>query len=410
MAVPAMSTPAGPLEMVETYVFYEAPRLFCARSNSGQRYLGIFVDEDETSETYLYVPMSDDRFIATRSGLLSVRDSVVAAEAPILSVRTTYGDDESETEEWSQIESAALRDEWLPDPEAILQLPTPTQQEFTPAALAQRSTAEGRTLLGLRLPDASLRTEYAARDVVAFIGRVQDATSSLGQEIRGHPTTAGMLPGDVLDETELALVELQAASFVVILTPTARPIGQLPLEPPLARQSLDYLLNLAEAAGEDAAFRAQVSELHRRAKKKLHDFFETIVDVGAPITLALARPNDSDRNVELTVGNARLGLAVLAETEEDSEELPPFSAHLIGVNLRTKSYEVNRISDGQKFSGGMEPGALDMISGKPTGEDHEYEVVIRKEISVDAVTGEERPRFRLLSIAQSTSSTDGTES
>jgi hypothetical protein len=44
----------GALSMDEVYFDQEGPRFFSATSRSGRRFLAVAVDEDESSDTYLY--------------------------------------------------------------------------------------------------------------------------------------------------------------------------------------------------------------------------------------------------------------------------------------------------------------------------------------------------------------------
>jgi hypothetical protein len=63
----------GALSMDEVYFDQEGPRFFSATSRSGRRFLAVAVDEDESSDTYLYLPVSDARFGEIRSGALDLR-------------------------------------------------------------------------------------------------------------------------------------------------------------------------------------------------------------------------------------------------------------------------------------------------------------------------------------------------
>src|SRR6266511_4671430 len=64
----------GALSMDEVYFDHEGPRHFSATSRSGCRLLAVAVDEDESSsDTYLYLPVSDARLGEIRSGALDLR-------------------------------------------------------------------------------------------------------------------------------------------------------------------------------------------------------------------------------------------------------------------------------------------------------------------------------------------------
>ncbi len=102
-------TQLGALHLVETYVHYEGPRLFLARSASGLDYIGLFVDEDEDSETYLYVLITKQRLAMVRSGGMSLREALTYPEGPIFSVRIAAGG-----EPRLALVEDGVPDRWLP--------------------------------------------------------------------------------------------------------------------------------------------------------------------------------------------------------------------------------------------------------------------------------------------------------
>ena len=88
-------------------------------------------------------------------------------------------------------------------------------------------------------------------------------------------------------------------------------------------------------------------------------------------------------------------LATLTAIEaSDADELQ-VTGRLIGVNIRTKSYELQSDTD-RKFSGRVAEGALSDVSHATINE--RYAAVVRVLVEVNTSTGEEHTRYLLTSL------------
>ncbi len=174
MSVLPQGTPLGNLELEEVFLDYDGPKLFSARSATGQRYVAVAVDEDDGGRPiFLYLPVSAERYLAIRSGLLSLREALLEPEGSVF----VYGHAMSiDGIALTLLEAREIPDDWLPDEDAFLNVPTATQAHFEPAELSHRADGEVRSLLALRLdrPDL-MRTEYPLRDLKDLLEDVQEA-------------------------------------------------------------------------------------------------------------------------------------------------------------------------------------------------------------------------------------------
>ncbi len=74
------TTLLGPLKLLEIYEFYDLPRLFLCHHRSGQHYLALSVEENDSSHLWLYVALSKPRLHRLRTGQLELRDAYIKAE------------------------------------------------------------------------------------------------------------------------------------------------------------------------------------------------------------------------------------------------------------------------------------------------------------------------------------------
>lgn len=394
--VPPQGTVLGSLEIEEVYFYYEGPRFFAARNASGQRYLAIAVDEDEGSDTYLYVAVSTDRFRAIRSGLVSLREAYTSAEdGHAVTVKATYGD--SPTNQLELRDSSEIPDAWLPTPDARLELDTPTQDPFASGDLVPRARAEQRAFIALRLvrPDG-LRTEYPASALAETFGDFQEAVHAMAQEEEGAPTAAGPIPEHITRGSELAIVELRAASFVVIMSPTQEENSLLE---PLARRATRRLLDLLARSGDEERLSDSVVGLRKRAISKYRALLEGVVDRDTDLGLYFAAPGEELETVTVTPAGAESGLRIATRASETSSELVIERAILIGVNLRTRAFEISEPASDDRYAGRISVDALRQIEGLPTGEAHRYSIRLLVEQAYVSFSSEPSTKYRLLSIA-----------
>lgn len=112
----------GDLTIEETFVYYDGPRLFVAATPLGIRYLALFVDEDETSETYLYTLVTDQRLAMVRSGELGLRNALVKREGPAFEVHCKFLSNR-EVAATVSVAPNPLPTSWLPNADVRLNFP-----------------------------------------------------------------------------------------------------------------------------------------------------------------------------------------------------------------------------------------------------------------------------------------------
>ncbi|MBK6431242.1 MAG: DUF6575 domain-containing protein [Anaerolineae bacterium] len=81
------------IELLETYEFYDRPLLFACRNKQGILFIAVLADENDTNETWLYVPLTDRRLSQIRAGLLDLHDAFeIAEDGEVLIVSVFHGD------------------------------------------------------------------------------------------------------------------------------------------------------------------------------------------------------------------------------------------------------------------------------------------------------------------------------
>ena len=319
MDVPAVDTPMGVLSLDEVFVRYDGPRLFTCRNESGQTFLVVFADETEDTEAFLYAPVSPFRWAAVRSGQLPLRR---VFERPldnhVFLVRSNIKTGETTCQ---RLLSSQISTEWLPSESARLQLPTTTKHAFTSDELGRRAASAERSHAAFELDAGSLRTEYPLRSLGLVMVALQDVLETVGQVVRNERINRGAVSSGIMTEAALDFVDVEAASFVLIVAPATS--GQLQLfESPLVRESVRYMMDLMAIGDEPDRLREALTKMHSRAVSKYRNLLEEIAETESSLTAFLARPHEAVERIELTKRGVRTSLAVL-QTANSAESATP---------------------------------------------------------------------------------------
>nr|WP_176705540.1 DUF6575 domain-containing protein [Arthrobacter sp.]AXV46659.1 hypothetical protein pA58H3_p44 [Arthrobacter sp.] len=398
--VPATDTPLGPLVISEVFFEHDGPRLFVAKSGAGNLFLANCVDEDEDerTETYLYVSVSRARMKLVRSGYIPLREVYTQAEDGFVYQITAQYDLKSPQNKFETLEVGRIQDDWLPLPEAKLNLATETLPSFDPEQFRADSAGEFRTRIALEIfPPDTLRTEYSLRSLSRLAGTFQETLDSLAQEERGKPTSRGSIPENILEESELVFTGSLAASFVLVLAPKSNPtlVGH-----DLVHKSTERLLELLNAADSQQMLTDLLSEYGMRARSKFRSLLTVLSDDETGAGVFLATHLGELSKIKIPLESVRHALSIIDDKSPDSEKLELKRVTLVGVNLRTGIFELFDNVAGQRYSGQMAPEAKTEISGLPTGDEHFYAAVLLQTMEYSTMTSDVSSSYRLLSIGR----------
>ncbi len=187
-------------------------------------------------------------------------------------------------------------------------------------------------------------------------------------------------------------MDLQAASFVVVVAPT---LGDRIVEMPLASAAADRLVGLVAAASEDDTLRDAVSELEQRAFSKFRGLLEDLADTTTSLKLYLANPGEDLREAGITAHQASRGLEVMSEVSTTNRTVYVESGILIGANVRTRAFELHDGVTGKKYAGKVDSKAVPQIDGLQLGEAYRYSARVSVEQTYGSSSSAPRATHRL---------------
>jgi hypothetical protein len=391
--VPPVGTQLGDLQLEEVFLGYDGPKLFSCRNKTGQWFIAVFVDEDGNSEIYLYMPISFDRLRAVRSGQVTLRMAFSNPEDGIAySVRRYLDRPKCDVE---LVTADGIPEDWLPEETAVLGLPTPTAETFSPRSLAEESVRTLRPLAAFELRTSDTRTEYPLRSLGAFMQLVQDNVEAFAQEVEGRQTSAGPVQQDIVAATELAFTEVRAASFVLVVAP--RMSGRL-FHLPLVVQALNRMRETIAAVEDDELLRGQIAQLKSRALSKYRDLLEEVEDSTSGLAMFVTDTRGGIYSASLDDRQVKRTLDIVRTTAAQPARTLEIEAVLIGVNVRTFVFELFNEVDNKKYAGKAIDQARRQVLGLTTG--NRYRATLLEEIEIVPVTGELKSKYRLTHIVE----------
>src|SRR5215472_10411961 len=80
MSLLPAATSLGRLHLLETYDYYDGPKLFSVRNAVGTTFFVLWADATAEEDIWFYAPVSTERLADLRDGVVSIQDGFIQAE------------------------------------------------------------------------------------------------------------------------------------------------------------------------------------------------------------------------------------------------------------------------------------------------------------------------------------------
>lgn len=393
------STHLGKLELIEVYEYYDTPCLFSCRNISGHLFIAILYYQTKRLEKWLYVSMSKRRFENIRAGLIDIRNAFLNSEDGFVYEVIINSDDSPDKVEIIWCEN--LIDDWLPMPNEFIEvgneLPLIWEVKDAPrtAIQIQRETLN----LTFQFP-----TPNPTEAPVAFLGRilesVQSVFNALGQAIDGTPTSTGMIPRSITEKTQLTVLGTFPGSFGIELATLPEGIEKDNANY-LVEIALNQFLELVKMSGnpEDNAdiLRQKLWTLKSRVASGYRDFLLNLSKSETNLRFNWGSSNhERGGSVELPLSSIKKALKVISRTEDETVREYEIIGKLIGLNIRTKSYEILTNETNKKYLGRIIDEAIPRVKTATLSEI--YVSTIREVKEISPTIPEGKLKYKLVAL------------
>lgn len=255
-----------------------------------------------------------------------------------------------------------------------------TQVELVHLAAEARCPALDLRVNGDRTASGSIHAQFLGD----LLQRWQAFFSAVAQAATGKPTSRGLIPAEVLEQSALMVTAFAEGSFVTRLL--AGPTEQLEIStgPVLSLRAFDDFTRL-HAAG---ANHHEVSvELHRMKGRVLSSYarlLQLIDGWNSTLTISIADPESLDiRRAAITPEYARNVLKILRQVGSPEEASRMAVVGLLNAaHRRTGSFEID-LGDEGTITGRV--AEHDVLDGAVIG--RRYEFILAEVITNDPITG-----------------------
>lgn len=368
--------------------YYDGPRLLLQKSQTGQLFLAWWCDSDESTDRWIYLPVSESRLQTILSGEMPDLEALQNSEDGYVLV-VDIDLDSASIVQTVMTDADALPSDVLPSPDVRLSISMPEEISSLPSR-------ERSHMLSIRIQGDPLDQtgRVGAKIVGQVIGHVQRLLDAIGQAKAGNPTTRGSIPDSILEQTRLDPVSTYVGSFGIRLE-TNQDDDMLGAS--LVRNSLEGLFDLLDVGYESSGLTSQLTDLKARVAKNYGDFLSTIETSLDAASLTWSQPGKAQsRQVRITHESARNIIAQIESVSNQVHDNLILQGIFIGGNTRTMRFEIQASDTEESFVGSIDPEAFSDVDHFPLHAP--CQAILQPHLEINEATGEEKTTYCLLKI------------
>lgn len=395
MLIPVTGAPLGRVRLLEVYHSYDGPKLFACIAPTDQRYLVLWLGDEDEQDLWLCVPVSETRLQQVRSGGISLRSACLNPESGTLWRVATEA--LGKIASYRVVLPEELPDLDLPAEGAALDCATETIPQVleTPAL---RAIQTGRDVWDYALePEGSLRNEVGVGVLSRSLQAAQQLLESLVASQEGYKSKFGKIPLSVKADAELVAVGAFPSSFGLRLQSKVHADLFGTSKVGFAIRDLFTLVSLRDDAEK---LKETLGEMGGRVAARYAVFLTALSSGKTDLKMAWASPTPEpiEERVDLSWKEAASVTERLLATIEELTEEFSIPVRLEGVNVHNKTFDLLALGSLDRYTGRIEDSLVEAANKAAARVPAEYQAKIVQTQRVNAVTGEVTESYRLLAL------------
>ena len=382
----------GELEILEVYVKFNGARLLSCENKVGQTFLGLWVEEEEDFDLWLYALVSVDRLKSIRCGKIDLHNAFLEPENNILyKIEYTHINNSLI---FSSVTPGALDKDWLPLKNTYIN--NFVSQEF-PLENSRKSTQNAitkiREVVNIKLNIPSIYPQEAsALRLGNILSSFQLLLNYIERPINISSTT---INSEINKQTEFSVFATAPGSFEVEL-------GSLLFEPnafgnSTAGDAVEKFLNLIKIGNNSGQLQEYMNLIPSKTAGKYRSFLESIVNSGSNFTIEWGSPTlNRGGFASMTFESAKETLAIVKRIESIKPKEYEVIGVLFKIDIINWKFGIEDISKRAKYTGDVLEEAKSR--SREVTSSHIYKVKIRETGEILSVNNETKPHYQLISI------------
>ena len=385
----------GAHKIIESYVAYDDPTLFSCQDYASHLYL-VTVGENDIYKTWLRVGISDERFNLIRSGGIELRSAFTdAGYGTLFLIRMPHDDPTEPAPEI--IRSNQIPEDVLPLPGERLVLKTDTLPALrNPEELA---LSTNREILNLTLNFPGVfRTEAPINSLGKILTGLQRVINRIGTTF--YKTGSERKSEYIKKQMGISLLEVGAGSFDIQLASTE--LVDLFKSSDLGN-AFDEFIKLFQAGSKQDQLKPLMEQFGPKVAKDYTDFLKPLSASVVDTKFTWISPHpDRGGTAQLSQTQMIKAIDILEKIQEETLETIKIHGTLVGISLRSKSFEIETSDDNlyekDFFKGKITDEAIETGTVKNATVSQSYIAEIQGFAEIGETKDETIIKFRLLSL------------
>ena len=331
----------GILEYIDIFEYFDIPRLFSCQDKIGTKFFVLSTYDEIDEYEWLYLGISNNRLTSLLRKKITLREAYLKPENNHLFKVVSNFSGESKIE---KVLPKKISDDDLPIADVFLEYQEKPKVGFGVINAKQAALASHRETYNIHLyPKGTHLTEIAIRNFSLIMLSFQELIDSIGQYCKGNVTSKGMIPRNVLSETEMKLTQIFDGSFGLQLESEKN--NDL-FDDSLISDALLELNMLIEAGDNEDKLNHNLHYLKGRVANKYRSFLKELTILDSPLKVEWGSPNkDRGGNNYLSKETLLKTYQIISKIDTDMSEKMEFKAELLGLDVKTKRYRVLNLKE-----------------------------------------------------------------
>lgn len=312
----------------EVFSYYDGPKFYSCRDKGGQLFIIYWVDQDEKSNSWLYLKISNDRYTLLKNGNITILNSLSHPEEGFAYLVKTYGANYSVEE----IEASEILEEWLPDATDTLDIATPSLPKKTKSA-RDFSASTLRQVLDLAFERLNNSFEFGC----GKLGKLLDATQNTLYALScDQKSDVRRVPEEVKYQSEFLVTDVFASSFGVRLQSRT---SDLFADGKVARAA-ESLAELLTSSAAPEAITESLKNYNVLTRSRFKHLIRVLVDAEISLKTDWGSPSGKSITSRTTHNELTRTLTALDRTDEATTQKTERPGKLVGVDVESDFFAI----------------------------------------------------------------------